>query len=302
MEMVTLTNKKRKILQGLITLGLVLVLSLINTLFLAPNFVKALSYTVLREIAKYQFLYGTRHLAQIEGDHFIVRYYPKDKEVARIVLENAESIHKPVGDKLGFGFDKKVPVVIYPTRQDLGRSFGWEANESAMGVYWAGAIRILSPNEWIYSDDLAQVKEAFDANGPMAHEYTHLAIDYYTKGNYTRWFTEGIAQYVEFELTGFKLNEKGNSLRQPMYPFEAMDKEYDNLDNQGLAYNQSLVAVQYLVEYYGQEKLLAILAELKRGHNLDQSMKNTIGVDLKEFELNFKDWVKANIDRIDTIN
>ena len=302
MEMVTVTNKKRKVFQGLITLGLVLVLSFINLMFLAPNFVKAISYTVLREIAKYQFLYKTRNLAQLEGDHFIVRYYPKDKEVARIVLDNAESIYQPVGDKMGFGFDKKVPVVIYPTRQDLGRSFGWEANESAMGVYWAGAIRILSPNEWIYSDDLEQVKEAFNANGPMAHEYTHLVIDYYTRGNYTRWFTEGIAQYVELELTGFKLNDEGNSLRQPLYSFEAMDKEYDNLDNQGLAYHQSLVAIQYLVECYGQDKLLAILAELKRGQNLDKSMQNQIGLDQKEFELKFKDWVKVNIDKIETVN
>ena len=42
--------------------------------------------------------------------------------------------------------------------------------------------------------------------GPMVHEYTHLVVDELTGGNYSRWFTEGVAQYVEQQVTGYTLD------------------------------------------------------------------------------------------------
>lgn len=289
-------------IKRLVFIFMVSIFTILNLFSFGPRLAKALSYSVLRELAKQQFMYKTKHLAQLEGEHFIIRYYPKDENVAKMVLQNAEDIYKPVGDKLQFTSKGKVPVVIYPTREALGQSFGWEANESAMGVYWAGAIRILSPNEWIYEENPEKLRQVFKKKGPMAHEFTHLVVDYYTRGNYTRWLTEGIAQHIEYKLTGFKFDGKESSLKQPLYSFDSMDKQFDALQNQGLAYRQSLVAVEYLIERFGEDKLKELLDNLRKGENLDKSMQNALGIDLFHFESDFKNWVKLNLDLIEAKN
>ena len=70
-------------------------------------------------------------------------------------------------------------MVVYPDTASLAGSIGWNRNESAMGVYWAGSIRILSPGEWIKGDAL---EKQFKQEGPMVHEFTHLMVDEITKG------------------------------------------------------------------------------------------------------------------------
>jgi hypothetical protein len=159
-----------------------------------------------------------------------------------------------------------------------------------MGVYWAGAIRILSPREWIDSPDLEEVASLFAANGPMAHEYSHLVLDYYTRGNYPRWFTEGMAQYIEWQITGFKFTAEPSKFGGHWYPLASMDKNFDDLPDQSLAYAQSLAAIQYLATQSGPETLPALIEQLKAGFSLEQSMEKVLGKDFKAFETEVKNW------------
>ncbi|MDA8234366.1 MAG: hypothetical protein M0Z31_06045 [Clostridia bacterium] len=255
-------------------------------------------YSAVREVIKTGTLLKVRNMEKLEGRHFTVYYQAEDKKMAPLVLDTAEKFYQPVVGRLAFTPKAKVPVIIYPTREDLGRTFGWEADESAMGVYWAGVIRVLSPQQWVDADDPEEMGHIFETTGPMAHEFTHLVIDYRTRGNYPRWFTEGVAQYEEYLLTKFLFQEPGSSLDQPLYPFAEMDANFDYLPNQGLAYRQSLVAIQYLVEKYGQPKLDEILTNLGRGMSLNRSFKEVIGVNIKGFEKEYYLWLQENMDRV----
>jgi len=53
-----------------------------------------------------------------------------------------------------------------------------------MGVYWSGVIRILSPDEWLDEVPSRGREVLFSQQGPIAHEYIHLLVDYQTRGNY----------------------------------------------------------------------------------------------------------------------
>lgn len=159
-----------------------------------------------------------------------------------------------------------------------------------MGVYWTGIIRVLSPNLWVMARDTAEYREVFMESGPMAHEFTHLVVDYLTKGNYTRWFTEGLAQYEEYKLTGFEFDDPGSSLNQPLYRLSEMDLAFDNLSNQSLAYRQSYLAVSYIAVEYGEESLKAILESLGKGNKMDRSFREVLGISLETFEENYQNW------------
>lgn len=268
--------------------------------FFAANWTipKTYLYGILRELAKASALYKTRNLLTMEGEHFIVRFEPQNQALANMVLDNAESVYTPVVKTFGYQPEDKVNIIIYPTRAALNKSFGWEADESAMGVYWAGVIRVLAPDQWIDSTDDQEIKRVFASDGPMAHEFSHLLIDYRTRGNYPRWLTEGLAQYQEYQLTGFRFNEPQGSLINKLYSFSQMDRNYDYLPNQSLAYRQSLAAVQFLVENHGEESLDKLLGELSQGVSLPVAIKKITGLEFSEFETVFGQWVKQNVKRL----
>lgn len=252
-------------------------------------------YTIVREVLKAVASLETRNWPTVEGQHFIVYYQPGsgDKEMARLVLEDSEKIYGNVADAYKYPGGGKISILVYPTRQALGRTFGWDASESAMGVYWGGVIRVLSPEQWIDQSDKAKMAEIFASTGPMAHEFTHLVVDYRTKGNYTRWLTEGIAQYKEWQVTGFQFNEPGSNLQGQLYPLSSMDEGFDSLPNQALAYRESLSTVRYIAEKYGEGKINLLMDALGKGQTMDQAFTSVFGVNLSTFEGDWHKWLEV---------
>lgn len=254
-----------------------------------PVLPKTIAYGFIREAAKKNLELKTYDWLYLQGKHFTVKYTQKDRDVARMVLNTADEIFAPVNSMLQYTHSESIPVVIYPNRRSLGKSFGWDADESAMGVYWAGVIRVLSPNEWIYDKEGSEMTRYFKQNGPMAHEYAHLAVDYKTRGNYPRWFTEGVAQLVEKKITGFQFAPVGAG--ENWYSIQEMDKRYDELSNQSLAYGQSLAMIEFLVEEYGYEKLQGIMNRLREGKTISGAFIYELDLELGQFEKRFAEWM-----------
>lgn len=254
-----------------------------------PEQIRGQVYAAFREAARGGILLRTYDMHTLEGKHFIVKYRSSDSEYAGLVLVSAERFYKPVADKYGFSPGAKIPVIVYPTKKELNASFGWSANESAMGVYWAGSIRILSPAAWVAEKDHGEMMEVFTNSGPMAHELTHLVVDYATRGNCPRWFTEGLAQYEEYRLTGFRFNGGAGGTGE-FYPLAGMDREFDSLPDQSLAYRESLSAVEYIVAVHGEGALHEMIDGLSKGWPVSKVMEDALGVRISEFEQNWRTW------------
>lgn len=282
----TNTSKSYKII-GLAMAALLLVAAVFMKLPLA---IRSGTYMVFRETLKYKALWTTRDMETIKGEHFIVRYTKGNEKDAQLVLQTAEKFYQPIADKYGYNESGKIPVIVYPSRAELNRNFGWPANESAMGVYWAGVIRVLSPHVWVNETNPAAYQEVFLNSGPMAHEFTHLVVDHLSFGNYTRWFTEGLAQYEEYKLTGFEFADTEASFNQQIYLLAEMNTQFDNLENQPLAYRQSYMAVRYIAEAYGEQALKDILQRLAKNQRTDQAIAQILGVEFDKFEADYQSW------------
>ena len=212
---------------------------------------------------------------QDESEHFTYAYDNISAESLHLIKDESEKIFEAVGEFFAYTPKNKIPVVIYPSSAQLNASFGWEGDRSPMGVYWLGYINVLAPEAWI--DGSAPIREQiFCRMGPMAHEYSHLIIDEQTKGNYPRWFSEGVAQYVEQSLGYFTI-ETPERHREPLYSFWQLEHSFDRQTNQTLAYWQSLAAVRYLVEQHGENIINRIIAQLAQGHSFHTILKNLTG-------------------------
>jgi hypothetical protein len=181
-----------------------------------------------------------------------------------MVLATAEEQFPAVKRFLGMQWTRPVLVIVHRDRASLREGFGWGPEETAMGVYWAGVIRILSPADWLGAEDAERMARLFRREGPVAHELAHLLIDYRTGGNYPRWLTEGLAQLAEREVVGFGRDAMAPSAAEPWYPLTELDREFDRLPDQELAYRQSLALVEYLEEAFGRPRIWQLLDALGR--------------------------------------
>ncbi|MDD3363476.1 MAG: peptidase MA family metallohydrolase [Syntrophomonas sp.] len=228
---------------------------------------------------------------ELQTEHYIIKYLPLDEDGVKLVAESAEEAYTSVSSSLGRQPAKQTTIVIYPDNMSLAASFGWDKNEKALGVYWGGTIRILSPNAWL--SDLGQ-RERFVKEGPMVHEFTHLIVDEMTKGNYNRWWTEGIAQYTEKKITGFEFADPfAGGQKFHYYTLENLEKNFDSLD-QSVAYWESLQAVDFLVNSYGEEKLYTILRYLGNGDSMTKATEKALGIDYKTFAEDFYQYLENN--------
>ena len=280
-------GKIRRFLAGTLVTAVIFALCFV---FKHPVAAKSHLYSVARDFMKISMDLKTHHWYVIDGENFRVKYQPVDAPVARLVLDTAEEACRTVNEMLDYRPTEPVYVYIYPTKETLNKSFGWDASVNAMGVYWAGTIRILSPLDWV--EDEEQLETVFRESGPLIHEYAHLLVDYRTQGNYPRWLTEGIAQYVERELTGYLLAAAAED-QGDWYSLKDMDEGFDLLPDQSLAYRQSLLAVDYLVELKGFDGVLALLEELAAGKKISEALEAVLGQDLDTFEVSLKRWVTS---------
>ncbi len=268
-----------KFLVGLIIIVLVLVLfSWLKSSYHPGTTVFSLSRLLTRENTDF----NTRNYDRLDTEHFRIKYTEVNQLNAPIVAEAAEEIYEPVTRLFNCEPPTPTLVVIYPNAASLAKSFGWDKDERAMGVYWGGTIRLLNPDEWIIDGDKRQT---FIKEGPMAHEFAHLLIDYITHGNYPRWYTEGVAQFVEKNITGFEFFNpaKYNYQSVTYYDFITLESRFDELDP-GIAYGECLQAVELIAEKYGEDKVFSILDYLGQGKSMSQSFKKATGQSLESFE------------------
>lgn len=248
-------------------------------------------YGVVRELLKVQTVLGAWEMDKMFSEHFGVWFAPEKRAEAELILEVAEQVYFPVRDDFDYSPRGKIPIILYSTAEELNKSFGWEAKGSAMGVYWAGAIRVLSPSAWAGDITLEQeqVRKKFIDAGPMAHELTHLMVDYLTGGNYPRWFTEGVAQYEDYKLTGFMIPKPVSAAGGGFYSFAELETNFDHLPDQVLAYWQSWSLIDFIVQTHGEDALHALIAELGRGKSLSAAMESVLHTDLEQYTINWQE-------------
>lgn len=258
---------------------LVLVLILLVCILLARN-----SHTLMRFMVGQEINLKTANFNEIQTTHFRIKYLPVDEAYIDLIAASVEDAYSSVSSVFGEEPAGLTTVVVYPDSTSLAKSFGWDKDEKAMGVYWGGTIRILSPGVWASGPDITQ---QFMEEGPIVHEFTHLMVDETTAGNYNRWWTEGIAQYIEKKITGFEFADPFASGRKfEYYKLDELGKNFDSKDQQ-IAYWESLKVVEYIADEYGEESLFDILSSLGYRYSLSQAIEKSLKIDFRTFEQNF---------------
>lgn len=120
----------------------------------------------------------------------------------------------------------------------------------------------------------------------IAHELTHLVVHQMTFNPYIdlpTWLNEGLAMYAEGPLEPVYVNllnkaiaeDRLISVRGLSSPFSAY------ADVSSLAYAQSYSIVEFLINSYGQSKMLELLNTFREGNGYDGALEKIYGFDME---------------------
>ena len=130
--------------------------------------------------------------------------------------------------------------------------------------------------------------------GALAHELTHLVVHQVTfspYGSLPVWLDEGLAMYNEGELDPYLQSWLDNaisnnnliSVRSLCSPFSAEpEKAY-------VSYAESYSLVEYLLDTYGQAKMLHLLTLLKQGNTYDEALTEVYGFDIDGLDASWRE-------------
>ncbi|HLO02779.1 MAG TPA: hypothetical protein VK191_06715 [Symbiobacteriaceae bacterium] len=253
----------------------------------------------MRTLERHRVLEGLEGYHHQTSEHYDLYYTDTDANVTTLILETAERVWAPVSAEMRSAPHGRVSLILYPSRDDLRKAFGWGQSESALGVYWQGTIRLLSPNVWLDGMKDQHDVEEFARLNPVAHELTHYILDERTGGNYPRWFTEALAQQVEERVTGYVWLEPTSRISQDLYEYEELNLTFQTLSNQPLAYRQSYLFLRWLAERNGEQAVEQMIQGLAHGDSFPEAFASTYGRPPERLFSEWQEWALANAPLLD---
>jgi hypothetical protein len=218
-----------------------------------------------------------------EGGGMTLFWYTGSDSFARDLMDTCETGLARLTQDIGAYPERPIKIYIYASASDLKGAMVY-SQEWTGGVAFTdfGIIAIsISPSQLAWGE------------GALVHELTHLVVHQATFSPYGQlpvWLDEGLATYSEGELDPdlrSSLNKAISegaliSVRSLCSPFSAY------ADKAALSYAESYGLVEYLLDNYGQDKMLDLLTVFKHGSTYDEALTAVYGFDINGLDASWR--------------
>src|SRR5213593_1863674 len=203
--------------------------------------------------------------------HFTVLFEgPAEQRLAATAVDALEAAYWRIGTALLAYPPTVITVVLYTDEQfrDITRSPAW-----AGGVF-DGKIRVPMRGA---------LKDPRQLEKVLAHEFTHALVKSVAPRGVPTWLDEGLA--VVFEMGDVKWAERLARQAPSLVPLPRLHDGFLSLpaDQVQLAYAESALAVQMLIERGGIPALTALLQDLAAGQEFTQAFERRVFLSYPEF-------------------
>lgn len=220
--------------------------------------------------------------AVTEGEHVRVWTYEGGRDFAQRALDIAEGALDKAATLLGVDEVKPLDFLIYTDARAFRQAMGPATRENIGGQAHPGIrtlFGLIEPRQ-IGSDWVQEV---------ITHELTHLVFHEAVDNPYQyppRWLNEGVAVYVSRgHDDGDRAQVEGAATGGTIIPLEGLGGNFPTrASRQGLAYAESIDAVEYLIETRGEAALVSLVDAFGAGLGLDGAFERATGADLAAFD------------------
>ena len=211
-----------------------------------------------------------------ESGHFVLRFEGNQSSDAfrDQLLSTLESEYQDLVRTFGSEPHSSIRVVLY-TREaffDVTRAPSW------MGALNDGQLRIPLRGVDSVTPQLARV---------LKHELTHSFIGELTAHRCPGWLNEGLAQLLEPRLLGGRTAQLAQLFQaEREIPLNMLERGFSSLNNNeaALAYDESLLAADYLYRHYGMVDIVRVLRQIGAGDSAESSLRSVLHTDYRKLD------------------
>ncbi|NQT25640.1 PD40 domain-containing protein [candidate division KSB1 bacterium] len=241
-------------------------------------FINQVAYT--QGFGKNKVQYRTFDWKFIQSDHFDVYYYDDAKEVAIFTADVAESSYVALKKDFKYKVTNRIPILIYNGHNEFQQTNVTlsDLSESVGGFTEVFKDRVVIPFQGSYKE----------YRHVLHHELTHAVMFqmFYGGGmgatitgmarfQVPLWLAEGLAEYESLGWdTDSDMYMRDAAINGYVPPIEYM---YGFMVYKG---GQSVL--NYIADKYGEQKISEILGKVRLSRNVNQGIKQSIGIDLEE--------------------
>src|SRR5438552_4381019 len=218
---------------------------------------------------------GTHNeLAVLQSPHFILRYKASDRQLGQEILDTLEDLYNHLSRDLTSVAPATVAVILYPdqTYFDITQAPSWT------GAVFDGKIRVPTRGLTGVTDRLRAI---------LAHELSHSFIASLPGRGSPIWFQEGVAQLQEGKSAANARKLLAQLQRENhLTPLKNLRDSFMGLspDQAGIAYAESLSAVEYLASQFGKPAIRNLLDLMGQNYNFENAFRTALQRSVSEFE------------------
>ncbi|HLL25454.1 MAG TPA: tetratricopeptide repeat protein [Kofleriaceae bacterium] len=233
-----------------------------------------------------------KHYTMATTKSFKIRYANEEKPVFSRYLE--PTMERAFADMVKrYGFTPKTPVTLemYADRSAYGVRTVGLPDISALGVCFGQVITAMSP-----------------ANGDinwgmvMWHELGHVFAIQLSNSRVPRWFTEGLSEYETLIARPEWRRENdadlyGAMLHGTLPSIAKLNEEFMQPDQNAVvvAYYQSAVTIEYLVQTYGFPKIVEGLKLFGKGKETPEVLRTITGKPIAQLDAEFRKYLELRL-------
>lgn len=220
---------------------------------------------------------------EIASPRVTVNAYNGDPAFNQAVLETAEATIDRLSAEFGAQLSEPVRIWVYNSREDFGGSLAPNSEPWVVGAAYPalGLINaVLPPGN---TREMARV---------IPHEISHQVLHQATRNPFNQppdWLEEGLASRAQ--LAGHEMlwrSVEAAALAGNLDSLRILNGEFP-YDSSGalLAYGESMSAVSYIIDTYGEDAMSDLIAVLREGVTYDEAVERTLGIPLDQLS---DDW------------
>ncbi len=222
------------------------------------------------------------------GDFLRLHYYKGNQAFIDALSQAAANGLQFNETQSGLKADSPIDLYIYGNTEDMKDAILYEAS-------WTGGQAFPDQNIVIIGISPAEVDWG---KTTIVHELTHVLVGHLTfscLGDVPTWLNEGLAMYSEGPLDAqFKEPLDIAMEENNLLGINLLGAGFSELsDKANLSYGESYSIVNFLIERFGQQKMIDLLQTFKLGATPDEALMQTYGFDVNGLEDAWRQAIQA---------
>ncbi|MCA9074208.1 MAG: tetratricopeptide repeat protein [Planctomycetaceae bacterium] len=235
----------------------------------------------------------------ITSDHFVIRVPADQRILGEEMSRYLESIYDELTEQYGYEPETRTQFEVYGTAS--GQSAHQWFSARMVGLPWIQTIGA-STGMIVAMASPYDLEEPFNWARVVRHEFVHILTLQQTDFNIPHWYTEALAVRSEGNTPEswdglllervpagevFTLDDINTGFTRPEKP-----TDWD------MAYCQSWLYSEYLVENYGEESLIKLVNSYQYGQSTEDAIADVCDVSLAEFERGYSEYLNDYVAEI----